>query len=243
MEIPSEFKKEPVNLLVEIRKIFLFFCLSFVFFFAVFTVGRAFIFLGEQLTVFESQAVVLGEGLPVTPGVLPTSTPDVFPTSTPDVSSSTSGVRAPLKENSLKIQKLEVEVPLIFSKMTEVKEIVKDLLKGAAVYPGSGSPGGEGRMFILGHSSPPGFPKLKYYWVFSKLNDLETGDEIFINFENKQYRYRVTQKMFLAKGQEIPITEDGPLSVIYLITCWPPGQDVRRLAVEAVLTSPAALTN
>ena len=225
-------KEKPINLFVEGKKIFLFFCFSFIFFLAILIVGRSFDFLGKQLAVFEKQAVVLGEGLPATPGVLP-PTPGVL-SPTPGVSS-ISGVFTQ-KENSLEIRKLNLEVPLIFSKVAEIKEVVKDLLKGVAVYPGSGSPGGEGRMFILGHSSPPGFPKLKYYWVFSKLNDLEAGDEILINFENKQYRYLVTKKIFLAKGEEVPVNENSSRQFIYLITCWPPGQDLRRLAVEAVLT-------
>ena len=219
-------KLAPLNLSELLKKVFLFFCISFVFFFAIFTIGQFFDFLGRQLAIFERQAIVLGEELPITPDVL----------------LSTSGVDAfsdfvfTQKENSLEIQKLGVEAPIIFSKSANIKEITKDLLRGVAAYPGSNSPGEKGKMFILGHSAPPGFPKLKYYWVFSKLNDLETGDEIFINFENKQYRYQVTQKIFLEKGGEIPVNENGSQQFIYLITCWPPGQDVRRLAVEAVLT-------
>ncbi|MDP2926818.1 MAG: sortase [bacterium] len=230
--------REPINLLIEIRKIILFFCFSFIFFFLVLSLNQAFNYFRNQLNIFETQAQILKEGLP----------------STSDVLSSRSGIEASLKPekikfvltekpDSLEIPRLSLGVPLVFSKMAEVKEVVKDLLRGVAVYPGSDSPGGEGRMFILGHSSPPGWPKLKYYWVFSQLNDLETGDEIFINFENKQYRYQITQKIFLAKGEEIPVNENNSQQLIYLITCWPPGQDVRRLAVEAVLTSPAALTN
>ena len=225
-----DFREKPINLLIEIRKVFLFFCFSFLFFFLILSLNQAFGYFRNQLKVFETQAQVLKEGLPSASTLSPIA----------EKESQTEKIKFILTEkpDSLEIPRLSLGVPLIFSKTPDIKEVVKDLLKGVAVYPGSALPGqgGAGRMFILGHSSPPGFPKLKYYWVFSKLNDLETGDEIFINFEKKQYRYQVTQKIFLEKGGEIPINENGSQQFIYLITCWPPGQDLRRLAVEAVLT-------
>lgn len=222
-------KEKPINLLLEIRKVFLFFCFSFLFFFLILSLNQAFGYFRNQLNVFETQARVLKEGLPPVPTPLLTEEKEkvarpekinFVPTEKPD---------------SLGIPRLSLDVPLVFSKSSQVKEIVKDLLSGVAVYPGSALPGETGRFLVLGHSSPPGFPKIKYYWVFSRLDELQPGDEIFVIFEKKQYRYQVTQKIFLDKGEEIPENLDSSRQpFLYLITCWPPGRDLRRLAVEAV---------
>ncbi len=212
---------EKPSLLKELKRVFLFFCFSFILVFLILNIIQFFNFMGRQAAaLIETSPQILSQALPIT-----TNSPEQreFPLTE--------------KENSLEIKKLGVEAPMIFSKSANIKEIAKDLLRGVAAYPGSGSPGEKGKMFILGHSAPPGFPKLKYYWVFSKLNDLETGDEIFINFEKRQYRYLVTKKMFLEKGQAIPESDsNGSKEFLYLVTCWPPGKDFKRLVVEAELT-------
>jgi sortase (surface protein transpeptidase) len=62
---------------------------------------------------------------------------------------------------------------------------------------------------------------------------LEKDDEILIYFRNKKYVYLVEKKIFLNRGQEPPKT-DPEKSVLFLISCWPPGKDLRRIAIEAV---------
>jgi LPXTG-site transpeptidase (sortase) family protein len=139
------------------------------------------------------------------------------------------------KEDSLEIPKIEIEAPLIFAQSSEIKEITRDLKNGVVVYPGSDFPGQGGRLTIIGHSAPSGWPKIRYDWIFSKLGELEANDEILINFEKRQYRYQVTKKIFLEKGQPVPEeTSQDSKQIVYLITCWPPGRDLRRLAIEAV---------
>jgi len=65
------------------------------------------------------------------------------------------------------------------------------------------------------------------------LNLLEKGDEIIIYFKKKKHVYLVKDKIFLQRGQELPET-DPEKTVLFLISCWPPGKDFRRIAVEAV---------
>ena len=164
------------------------------------------------------------------------TSPQISPQALPTTTDSPEQKEFPLteKENSLEIQKLGLEVPLVFAKSIAIKDMKQDLKSGAVVYPGSNLPGQTGKLIVLGHSSPPGWPKIRYDWVFSKLNDLETGDEIFINFGNYQYDFKVTKKTFLEKGEQITESDlNGSKQFLYLITCWPPGKDFKRLVIES----------
>ena len=95
----------------------------------------------------------------------------------------------------------------------------------------------QGKILILGHSAPSGYPQINYDWVFSRLDELEPGDQIYINFQKRPYSYNVSQKIFLEKGEEIPKNLTNSLSMLYLITCWPPGRDFERIAIKAELTN------
>jgi len=135
------------------------------------------------------------------------------------------------KEDSIKIPKIKISAPLIV--VGKEEEVKKALDRGVVLWPGSALPGEKGQVIILGHSAPPNWPKIKYDWVFSNLNSLEKGDEIFVYFKKKKYVYRVEEKIFLNRGQELPKT-DPEKSILFLISCWPPGKDFRRIAIEAV---------
>lgn len=142
------------------------------------------------------------------------------------------------KENVLEISKLGIEVPIIFGESESIEDMEKALDSGVAHYPSSDLPGEEGRSLILGHSAPFGWPKINYEWVFSDLNNLEKGNEVFVHFEGRRYSYVVQDKYILEKGEEIP-SQSQSTSELVLISCWPPGKDLKRLAVTAVLALPS----
>lgn len=140
------------------------------------------------------------------------------------------------KENSLEIPKIGVIAPLIFDKNLNDKGVYKALEGGVVYYPDSALPGETGQTIILGHSAPPQWPKVKYYHIFVRLNELDEGDEIYLYFNNKKYQYIVSKKYFLEKGEEIPqgdLTRNS--NMLYLISCWPPETGKKRIAVEAEL--------
>jgi LPXTG-site transpeptidase (sortase) family protein len=151
-----------------------------------------------------------------------------------DKSSSSSFATALVKEDSLEIPKIEVSAPLIF--VEDIDKVYKTLDNGVVHYPDSVLPGEKGQTIILGHSAPPNWPDIKYDDVFSRLNELEEGDEVFVYFDHREYVYSVIKKIFLEKGEEIPenaLTNSD--NMLVLISCWPPGKDIRRIAVEAKL--------
>jgi len=137
------------------------------------------------------------------------------------------------KENSLEIPKIEVSAPLIF--VEDPDKVHKTLDNGVVHYPDSVLPGEKGQTIILGHSAPPNWPDIKYDDVFSRLNELDKGDEVFVYFDHQEYVYSVIKKIFLEKGEEIPDTLTNSDNMLILISCWPPGKDYRRIAVQAEL--------
>ncbi|MCX6719899.1 MAG: class E sortase [Candidatus Staskawiczbacteria bacterium] len=140
------------------------------------------------------------------------------------------------KQNTLEIAKIGISVPIVFSNSTEKTEITKDLDSGVIYYPGSVYPGQNGQIIILGHSAPPGWPKIKHDWVFTNLEKIGVGDEILIDLNNKQYTYVVKQKDIIKRGADVPT--DGSTaskSILTLVSCWPPGKDYQRIAVQAEL--------
>jgi len=138
------------------------------------------------------------------------------------------------KENSLEIQKIGVSAPLIVSDSSKNDDLQKLLKNGVVLYPGSVLPGEEGQTIILGHSAPSNWPRENYDWVFSRLNELEKGDEIFVYFNHRRYPYKVAKKFFLNKGEEIPNQNlETKKSILILLSCWPPGINQKRIAVQA----------
>jgi len=140
------------------------------------------------------------------------------------------------KENSLEIPKIKVTSPLVFVDSLEITEIKKGLELGVVHFSNSVLPGEPGQTIILGHSAPPHWPKIKYYWVFVRINELVEGDKVNVYFNNRKYEYIVNRKFFLERGEEISqelLTTNT--NVLFLISCWPPETGARRIAVEARL--------
>ncbi|MBI2049840.1 MAG: class E sortase [Candidatus Staskawiczbacteria bacterium] len=137
---------------------------------------------------------------------------------------------------SVEIPSIGVLAPIVFSKSENIKEIVKDLDRGVVYYPGSVLPGQKGQIVVLGHSSPPNWPKIKYDGVFSNLNNLKKGDKVSLWFGGKEYIYRVEKKAILDVGQEItPAVLTNSNNVVVLVSCWPPGKNIQRIAVFSEL--------
>ena len=140
------------------------------------------------------------------------------------------------KQNTLEIPKISISVPIIFATSTDKVSLAKNLDLGVTYYPGSVYPGQAGQIVILGHSAPPGWPQIKHDWVFTDLEKLSAGDKILIDLNNKQYVYVVKQKTIIQRGADVPTDNlSATKNVLTLISCWPPGKDYQRIAVQAEL--------
>lgn len=140
------------------------------------------------------------------------------------------------KENTLEISQLGIVAPIIHMENSNEKDLHEALDRGVVLFPNSALPGEIGETIILGHSAPPNWPKIKYDWVFSRLNELNGGEEITIHFNHRKYTYSVAKKAFLNRGEAIPQSDlTNYKNTLVLISCWPPGKDLKRIAVEAEL--------
>jgi LPXTG-site transpeptidase (sortase) family protein len=109
----------------------------------------------------------------------------------------------------------------------------KALTEGVAQALGSKYPGEEGNVFIFAHSGQDFLEANRYNAVFYLLSKLETGDEILIFYQNKKYRYAVTDKKTVFPS-EVNYMDDTPgRNTLTLMTCWPGGTIWKRLIVQA----------
>lgn len=136
------------------------------------------------------------------------------------------------KNNILEIPSLLVRANIVFPNSKDINILNKFLDSGAIYYPDSVLPNQKGEIIILGHSAPPGWPKIKHDWIFSDLEKLKTEDIIYLNLDYKKYTYKVIDKKIINKGEDIPenmLTKEK--NMIILISCYPPGKDFQRILV------------
>lgn len=143
------------------------------------------------------------------------------------------------KNNTIEIPKINVSAPIVISNDKKTSAELKKLLdSGVLLYPDYPKPGENGTSIILGHSAPPGWPNIKYENIFSSLENLQTGDEIIVYFNNKKYVFTVFDKKIILPEQEgstISQYNKKDESDLVLITCWPSGKDYKRLLIMSKL--------
>lgn len=114
----------------------------------------------------------------------------------------------------------------------------EDLADNLIQYPGTALPGKNGNSVIFGHSILPlFFDPENYLSIFSTLDRLDNGDEVYINYDGISYIYKV-EEMFEVKPTDIQILDqDSAGSYITLVTCTPMGdpRKPKRLIVRARL--------
>jgi sortase A len=117
----------------------------------------------------------------------------------------------------------------------------EDLSNNLIQYPGTALPGKRGNAVIFGHSILPIFYNPKdYIAIFSTLPTLKKGNEIFVNYDGVNYKYRV-EDMFEVLPSDIQVLQQNESdSFLTLVTCVPPGdpRDPKRLIVRARIVVP-----
>ena len=116
-----------------------------------------------------------------------------------------------------------------------------DLDRGLIHFPGTSLPGQVGVTYISGHSSNFAWRKSDYSYVFSRLNELDPGDEFFITVsrvgeDNLTLRYVVFAENKYKPDDQAQFTSSGNDSIVNLSTCWPIGSIAERYVVSARLT-------
>lgn len=109
------------------------------------------------------------------------------------------------------------------------------LTKGVAHARGTSVPGATGNIFIFAHSSENFYEALRYNSVFYLINKLEAGDEIRLYYHNVKFIYTVTGKKLVDSKDVSYLQGESLKATLTLMTCWPPGTNVKRLLVLAEL--------
>ena len=140
----------------------------------------------------------------------------------------------PVLKDQISIAKIGITAPIVSVSSTDNTVIHKYLDSGVVMYADSAMPGIVGQSIILGHSAPPGWPHIKFDWAFTKISQLKPGDVVKITYKSRVYSYSVKKTIFIDRGGALP-NDDPDKSTLYLVSCWPPGKDYKRIAVETVL--------
>lgn len=136
----------------------------------------------------------------------------------------------------VKVDKIGVDVPMIWTQSEDEKTSLKDLENGLSHFPKSAAPGENGNAIISGHSSNYVWVKGDFNYVFRKLNNVEKGDIVRIKTVQKNgkvfmFQYRITDK-FVTTPDDERIFADTTNPTLTLSTCWPLGTKFKRLIVK-----------
>lgn len=150
--------------------------------------------------------------------------PDIISTPSPKFS-----------EFHLEIPALNISAPIVSDvDGTNQKAYDKALENGVGQLKGSSKPGEGSNIFIFGHSSYYLWAPGEYKNVFSNLNELKNGDEIIIWFNQKEYKYEVTENKIVSP-YEVDIALPTKNEQVTLMTCWPRYTTQKRLVVVGTL--------
>ncbi len=111
----------------------------------------------------------------------------------------------------------------------------EDLAKSLIHFTGP-LPGNFGNPVIFGHSTLLWFYNpADYKSIFSKLPELDIGDEITVTMDNITYKYEVYEMKIVSPDNLSVLEQNYDDSYITLVTCVPPGTYFKRLIVRGRL--------
>lgn len=137
------------------------------------------------------------------------------------------------------INKIGVSAPIVFGVSEKIPEIYKNLDRGVVHYSLSPKPGEKGASMILGHSSDYPWKKNPYGSAFALLSKLSKGDVIQVKYDNgSTLNFSVKDSIIfnpLSEDARLARIENASGSSIVLISCWPVGTSLKRIAIQADL--------
>ena len=110
------------------------------------------------------------------------------------------------------------------------------LKNGVAHFKGTPLPGDGGNSFIYGHSAVESFfsrHKDLPETIFSRLNDIDIGQKVVVNRDDKVIEYIVRNKKIVDPEDFTILQPVNNKETITLMTCWPLGIGTKRLIIVA----------
>ena len=98
------------------------------------------------------------------------------------------------------------------------------------------SPPGSGhKMVLFGHSSGYNWDKSPYKTILTKIDQLQPGEMIYLNYHEKGYAYQINKKEIRPAEDMSSVMTDYGYEEMALYTCWPPNGIAKRYVVYAAL--------
>jgi len=110
-------------------------------------------------------------------------------------------------------------------------EYLPVLKEGVAHAKYSSLPNQPGAVFLFSHSTDSFYNIGRYNAEFFLLRKLETGDEIYLFYQNQHYKYVVAEKKVVDPDQVSTEVNQTKGNVLILQTCHPPGTTLQRLLI------------
>ena len=179
---------------------------------------RKWSFLGVSLFIFVCSIVALAK-LDLLPDASRASvTPNVALAA--DTVLATTSPRAAVVEDPIKIEvpKISLSATIANPTTTNVEELDRYLLKGAARYPTSAKLGEDGNVVLFGHSSYLPVVGNQAYKTFNGIQKLVAGDTVTVYSSGTAYTYRV-RTMVKENANDAGILLEVTGRVLTLATC------------------------
>ncbi len=143
-------------------------------------------------------------------------------------------------DNRIFIEWLDIQAPIVDIKYyTEEKlekwDFSKELEQWVIKYPWTPNPDQKGNILIFWHTSNYAWVKSDFNNVFSKIPQMEVGNQIKLARNGKMYIYDVISKDIVKPKDLIAIGEKNDDHYISLIWCYPIGDSSKRVVVQGKL--------
>jgi LPXTG-site transpeptidase (sortase) family protein len=143
--------------------------------------------------------------------------------------------------NWIRIPSIDVTVPIALSPSMQDDDVLNTLDQGAALYPNGVQPGRLGNTFISAHST--GEPwKGTYRFAFLRINELEPGNIMHIDYAGTRYTYTITGTDIIKPTPDFQVVSNRPVPTLTLMACWPLWSTDKRMLVKGELTNITKLT-
>lgn len=142
------------------------------------------------------------------------------------------------------IPKINVQIPVVYDVPTiEEAEVQKGLERGVVHYAITPNPGEKGNAVIFGHSANNILNKGQYKFAFVLLHKLEINDTFYIDYNGTRYAYKIFERKIVPPTDVSVLYANDKPATMTLITCDPPGTNLKRLVLVAEQVSPDPTKN
>ena len=133
------------------------------------------------------------------------------------------------------IPKIAVDVPIVWDANASSQASLNAAMdKGVAwfnIQGASAKPGEKGNFVVSGHSANDWTDGGNYKFIFARLEKINEGDIVYVNYESKRYTYKITRTQVVKPTEVSALQIGADKPYITLITCTPLGTALNRLLV------------